>query len=206
MEPFTTLTARVVAIPAANIDTDQIIPARFLKTISKTGLGRNLFADWRYDDEGHPKADFPLNRTENNGARILLAGDNFGCGSSREHAPWALIDYGFRAIISTSFADIFRNNALKNGLLPLVVDDETHAQLLSLAQEDPTIELTIDMDTQSLTLPDGRRTRFPIDTFNKICMMEGLDQLGYLLKHGPAIEMYERDHPARVDTEAYSLT
>ncbi len=206
MEPFTTLTARMVAIPADHIDTDQIIPARFLKTISKTGLGRNLFADWRYDDEGRPNPDFPLNRPENGGARILLAGDNFGCGSSREHAPWALADYGFRAVISTSFADIFRNNALKNGLLPLIVDDETHQQLLSLAQEDPELELTIDMDTQSLMLPDGRRARFPIDTFNKTCMMEGLDQLGYLLKHGPDIEAYERSHPARVDTEAYPLS
>lgn len=206
MEPFTTLTARVIALPADHIDTDQIIPARFLKTISKTGLGQNLFADWRYDDAGRPKPDFPLNRPENGGAQILLAGDNFGCGSSREHAPWALADFGFRAVISTSFADIFRNNALKNGLLPLIVDDQTHEQLVSLATEDPQMELTIDMDTQSLLLPDGRRVRFPIDPFNKICMMEGLDQLGYLLKHGPAIEDYERDHPARVNTEAYPLT
>lgn len=206
MEPFTTLTARVVAIPADHIDTDQIIPARFLKTISKTGLGQNLFADWRYDDAGRPKPDFPLNRPENGGAQILLAGDNFGCGSSREHAPWALADFGIRAVISTSFADIFRNNALKNGLLPLIVDDDTHEQLVSLAMEDPQMELTIDMDTQSLLLPDGRRVQFPIDPFNKICMMEGLDQLGYLLKHGPEIAAYERDHPARVNTEAYPLT
>ena len=206
MEPFTTLTARVVTIPADHIDTDQIIPARFLKTISKNGLGANLFADWRYDSEGHPNPAFPLNRPEHNGARILLAGDNFGCGSSREHAPWALTDYGFRAIISTSFADIFRNNALKNGLLPLVVDDETHEQLLSLTTEDPDMELTIDLDTQSLILPDGRRIRFPIDRFNKVCMLEGLDQLGYLLKHGPAIEAYEALYPARVDTHAHPLS
>ena len=206
MEPFTTLTARVVAIPVDNIDTDQIIPARFLKTISKAGLGQNLFADWRYNDEGEPNPDFPLNRPENAGVRILLAGDNFGCGSSREHAPWALTDYGFRAIISTSFADIFRNNALKNGLLPLVVDIETHKQLLSLVNEDPEMELKIDMDTQSLLLPDGRRARFPIDTFNKICMMEGLDQMGYLLKHESELEGYERSHPARINTEAYPLT
>lgn len=206
MEPFTTLTARVVTIPADHIDTDQIIPARFLKTISKNGLGANLFADWRYDSEGHPNPAFPLNQPEHNGARILLAGDNFGCGSSREHAPWALTDYGFRAIISTSFADIFRNNALKNGLLPLVVDDETHEQLLSLTTEDPDMELTIDLDTQSLILPDGRRIRFPIDRFNKVCMLEGLDQLGYLLKHDAAIEAYEALYPARVDTHAHPLS
>ena len=165
MEPFTTLTARVVAIPSDHIDTDQIIPARFLKTISKTGLGKSLFADWRYDSDGQPNPAFPLNLPENQGAGILLAGDNFGCGSSREHAPWALTDYGIRAVISTSFADIFRNNALKNGLLPLVVDDDTHEQLLSLAAEDPELELTIDLDTQSLILPDGRRIEFPIDVF-----------------------------------------
>lgn len=206
MEPFTTLTARVVALPTDHIDTDQIIPARFLKTISKTGLGKNLFSDWRYDDEGRPNPVFPLNQPEHQGAQILLAGDNFGCGSSREHAPWALTDYGFRAVISTSFADIFRNNALKNGLLPLIVDDMTHEQLLSLAAEDPALELTIDLDTQSLILPDGRRIEFPIDSFNKVCMLEGLDQLGYLLKHRPQIESYEATHPARVNTKAHTLS
>ena len=200
MEPFTTLTGRLVAIPADHIDTDQIIPARFLKTISKAGLGQNLFADWRYDEAGQPNPNFPLNRPENAGARILLAGDNFGCGSSREHAPWALTDFGFRAIISTSFADIFRNNALKNGLLPLIVDDATHAQLMSLVAEEPETEVAIDLDTQSLILPDGRRVTFPIDAFSKVCMLEGLDQLGYLLKHGPAIETFEAAHPERVDT------
>lgn len=205
MEPFETLTARLVAIPASNIDTDQIIPARFLKTISKSGLGKNLFADWRYENGGQPNPDFPLNQSWHIGARILLAGDNFGCGSSREHAPWALTDYGFRAIISTSFADIFRNNALKNGLLPLVVDEETHNQLLSLATEDPDLELTIDIDSQTLTLPDGRRTHFPIDPFNKVCLMQGLDQLGYLLKHNPDIDIYERDNQARVNTEVPSF-
>ena len=200
MDPFTTLTGRLVALPKDHIDTDQIIPARFLKTISKAGLGQNLFADWRYDEAGRPNPDFPLNRPENAGARILLAGDNFGCGSSREHAPWALTDYGFRAIISTSFADIFRNNALKNGLLPLIVDEATHEQLFSLAAEDPETAITIDLDTQSLILPDGRRVTFPIDAFSKVCMLEGLDQLGYLLKHDPAIAAYEAAHPARVDT------
>ena len=200
MEPFTTLTGRLMAIPADHIDTDQIIPARFLKTISKAGLGQNLFADWRYDEAGQPNPNFPLNRPENAGARILLAGDNFGCGSSREHAPWALTDFGFRAIISTSFADIFRNNALKNGLLPLIVDNATHAQLMSLVAEEPETEVAIDLDTQSLILPDGRRVTFPIDAFSKVCMLEGLDQLGYLLKHGPAIETFEAAHPERVDT------
>ena len=206
MEPFKTITTRVIAIPADHIDTDQIIPARFLKTVSKDGLGKNLFSDWRYDGEGNPNPDFPLNRPENQGARVLLAGDNFGCGSSREHAPWALTDYGFRVVISTSFADIFRNNALKNGLLPLVVDDTTHEQLLSLVAEEPQLELTIDLDTQSLILPDGRRVMFPIDSFNKICMLEGLDQLGYLLKHESEIQIYEREHPARVNTAEYLLS
>ncbi len=206
MEPFTTLTARLVAIPKDHIDTDQIIPARFLKTISKTGLGDNLFADWRYDSEGRPNPEFPLNNPQNRGARILLAGDNFGCGSSREHAPWALVDYGFRAVISTSFADIFRNNALKNGLLTIIVDDDTQEQLFSLAGEEPETELTIDLDTQSLILPDGRRVSFPIDTFNKVCMLEGLDQLGYLLKHGPAIDAYESAQPYRVNTALHPLS
>lgn len=206
MEPFNKLTAQVVAIPADHIDTDQIIPARFLKTISKTGLGKNLFADWRYDSDGAPNRDFPLNQPQHQGAQILLAGDNFGCGSSREHAPWALTDFGFRAIISTSFADIFRNNALKNGLLPLVVDDDTHRQLMSLAAEEPELELSIDLDTQSLILPDGRRVQFPIDAFNKTCLLEGLDQLGYLLKHKPEIEAYETGHGTRVNTLAHPLS
>ena len=205
MEPFKKLTAQVVAIPTDHIDTDQIIPARFLKTISKTGLGKSLFADWRYDANGVPNPDFPLNQPRHQAAKILLAGDNFGCGSSREHAPWALADYGFRAVISTSFADIFRNNALKNGLLPLVVDDDTHQQLMSLAAEEPDMELSIDLDTQSLILPDGRRVQFPIDSFNKICLLEGLDQLGYLLKHGPEIEAFEADHRARVNTHDHPL-
>ncbi|MCO5178556.1 MAG: 3-isopropylmalate dehydratase small subunit [Candidatus Promineofilum sp.] len=206
MEPFTTLNARVVTIPTDHIDTDQIIPARFLKTISKSGLGKNLFSDWRYDGEGQPNPDFPLNWPANQGAQILLAGDNFGCGSSREHAPWALTDYGIRAVISTSFADIFRNNALKNGLLPVVVDDETHEQLLSLAAEEPGLQLSIDLDTQLLILPDGRRISFPIDTFNKVCLLEGLDQLGYLLKNDPAIKAFESSHPSRIDTMARPLS
>jgi 3-isopropylmalate/(R)-2-methylmalate dehydratase small subunit len=206
MEPFTTLTSRLVAIPKDHIDTDQIIPARYLKTTKKTGLGSNLFADWRYNDSGELVSEFPLNKPENQGAQILLAGDNFGCGSSREHAPWALVDFGFRAVISTSFADIFRNNALKNGLLPLVVDDDTQQQLISLLDEAPDIEVTIDLDTQSLILPDGRRVSFPIDSFNKVCMMEGLDQLGFLLKQKNDIETYEANHPSRVNTKAQPLS
>ncbi|PWH20128.1 MAG: 3-isopropylmalate dehydratase small subunit [Ardenticatenia bacterium] len=200
MQPFTRITSRVVALPIDNIDTDQIIPARFLKTISKEGLGQHLFADWRYNPDGSPKPDFPINQPGAREARILLVGDNFGCGSSREHAPWALIDFGFRAIISTSFADIFRNNALKNGLLPVVVDIDTHRQLFEMAEADPSTVLTIDLAEQSLILPNGKQVYFPIDTFNKKCLLEGIDQLGYLLKQEPLIQAYEALHPARVST------
>ncbi len=200
MEPFKTLTSRVVAMPAENIDTDQIIPARFLKTTSKVGLGDNLFADWRYNADGTPRPDFPLNRPEAKGAQILLAGDNFGCGSSREHAPWALTGFGFRAVISTSFADIFRNNALKNGLLPVVVDAETHWQLLSLAEEEPDMQITIDLASQTLRLPDGRQVTFALDGFSKTCLLEGVDQLGYLLKHETGVAAFEQAHPTRVNT------
>lgn len=200
MEPFTTLEGRVVSIPVDNIDTDQIIPARFLKTTSKAGLGNHLFADWRYAPDGSPRPEFPLNWPSAKGAPFLLVGDNFGCGSSREHAPWALTDFGFRAVISTSFADIFRNNALKNGLLPVAVDAVTHQQLLSLAAEDATLTLVVDLASQTLTLPDGRRVNFPIDAFSKTCLLEGLDQLGYLLKQELAITAYELAHPPRVDT------
>lgn len=200
MERFTTLTSTMVCLPVNDIDTDQIIPARFLKTTSKMGLGTNLFADWRYDEDGLPVSDFACNLPESQGASILLAGDNFGCGSSREHAPWALMDFGFKAIISTSFADIFRNNALKNGLLPVLVDPDTHRQLMSLVDEDPATAVTVDLDTQSLILPDGRRAAFPIDGFSKTCLLEGLDQLGYLIKQEPAIDRFEATHPARVNT------
>ncbi len=192
MEPFTTLTGRLVALPKDHIDTDQIIPARFLKTISKAGLGQNLFADWRYDEAGRPNPDFPLNRPENAGARILLAGDNFGCGSSREHAPWALTDYGFRAIISTSFADIFRNNALKNGLLPIIVDADTHRMLFDLLEEVPNAELKIDLATQTLSLPTGQSASFPIDDFSKTCLLNGVDELGYILTFADQIAAFEQ--------------
>ena len=166
MPPFTTLKSRVVALAIDNIDTDQIIPARFLKTISKVGLGEDLFSDWRYHPDGTHKPEFPLNRPQAREANILLAGHNFGCGSSREHAPWALVDFGFRAVISTSFADIFRNNALKNGLLPVVVDADTHRQLFSLVEEEPSTLLIVDLAAQSLILPDGRKVEFPIDEFS----------------------------------------
>ncbi len=200
MQPFTTLTSHMVAIPTENIDTDQIIPAQFLKTISKKGLGKNLFHHWRYLEDGSPKPDFPLNQPEAQGAKILLAGDNFGCGSSREHAPWSLMDFGFTAVISTGFADIFRNNSLKNGLLPIIVDDATHEQLLSLAAEDPDTQVSVDLANQTLTLPDGRSVQFPIDNFSKTCMLEGLDQLGYLLKQADVVAEFEAAHPARVNT------
>lgn len=188
MEPIRTIRSKTAVLPFEDIDTDQIIPARFLTTTTKEGLGRNLFADWRYDADGTPKPDFVLNRPEAQGATILVAGRNFGCGSSREHAPWALVDYGFRAVVSSEFADIFRNNALKNGLLPVIVDAETHAWLLA----NPGAEITVDLESTTLTLPDGRAVSFPIDRFSRYCLMNGLDQLGFLLEQRDAIAEYER--------------
>jgi 3-isopropylmalate/(R)-2-methylmalate dehydratase small subunit len=190
MAQFTTLTSRVVPLPVNDIDTDQIIPARFLKATDKNGMGDNLFADWRYHEDGSPKADFILNKPEAAGCQILLAGDNFGCGSSREHAPWALTGYGFRAVISTSFADIFRNNALKNGLLPIIMDEETHKLLLDLADEAPRAELTIDLASQTLSYPGGSVT-FPIDPFNKTCLLNGVDELGYIMGFEKEITAFE---------------
>jgi 3-isopropylmalate/(R)-2-methylmalate dehydratase small subunit len=200
MEAFRQLTSHMVAIPTENIDNDQIIPARFLKTITKKGLGKNLFSDWRYNEDGSPKEDFALNKPEAQGAQILLAGDNFGAGSSREHAPWSLMDFGFKAIISTGFADIFRNNSLKNGLLPIIVDEETHQQLMSIVAEEPDAQVTVDLAGQQVVLPDGRSVEFPIDNFSKTCILEGLDQLGYLQKQAEQIAAYEAKHPARVNT------
>lgn len=190
MNQFTTLTSRVIALPVDNIDTDQIIPARFLKVTDKAGLGAHLFADWRYNPDGSPKSDFILNRPEAHGAQILLVGDNFGCGSSREHAPWALMGFGFRAVISTSFADIFRNNALKNGLLPVIVDAATHRALFDLVTEIPTVELTIDLAAQTLSFLDKAVT-FPIDSFSKTCLLQGVDELGYILSFEREIAAYE---------------
>lgn len=194
MPQFTHLTSRLVVLPVNDIDTDQIIPARYLKVTDKTGLGAALFADWRYNADGSPKPDFALNQPAAQGAQILLAGDNFGCGSSREHAPWALTGYGFRAVISTSFADIFRNNALKNGLVPVVVDPATHAELLDLAEEAPGATLAVDLAAQTLTLPGGRAVGFPIDGFSKACLLQGTDELGYLLSFEPQITAFETAH------------
>jgi len=191
MQPFTTLTSRIISIPNRDIDTDQIIPARYLKVTDKAGLAEGLFYSWRYHQDGSPVAEFPLNRPENQNAEILLVGDNFGCGSSREHAPWALIGWGIRAIISTSFADIFRNNALKNGLLPVVVEPRMHRHLFEAAISDPDIEIFIDLASQLISLPDGTQATFPIDGFNKTCLLEGLDSIGYLLRHEKEIASYE---------------
>ncbi|MEM7031846.1 MAG: 3-isopropylmalate dehydratase small subunit [Chloroflexota bacterium] len=200
MEALTTLTSRMVSIPTENIDTDQIIPARFLKVTDKNGLGDNLFTDWRYEEDGTPKPDFILNQEQAKGVQILVAGDNFGCGSSREHAPWALMGYGFKVIVSTSFADIFRNNSLKNGLLPVIVDEETHRQLQSLIEEEPSTAVSIDLEKQTLTLPDGRTVTFPIDAFSKNCITNGLDQLGYLQSNIPNVEQFETSYETRVNT------
>ncbi len=194
MAQFTTLTARVVSLPVNDIDTDQIIPARYLKATDKVGMGDNLFADWRYNPDGSPKPDFVLNKPESQGAQILLAGDNFGCGSSREHAPWALTGFGFRAVISTSFADIFRNNSLKNGLLPIIVDAQTHRDLFDLMEEVPNAELAVDLASQTLTLPTGKKVSFPIDGFAKTCLLKGTDELGYLQSFENQIAAYEREH------------
>ena len=196
MDKFTSLESQFVTLPIDNIDTDQIIPARFLKTISKEGLGDQLFNDWRYDSEGRPKPDFILNQPVARGRAILLAGDNFGCGSSREHAPWALTQYGFRAVISTSFADIFKGNSLKNALLPVVVPGDVHAWLLA----NPEAKLKIDLGSQTLTLPNGRTVEFPIDAFSKHCLLEGVDELGFILHQEAAIAAYERQHPITVNT------
>ena len=190
MAQFTSLISRIVALPVNDIDTDQIIPARFLKATDKKGMGDNLFADWRYNADGSPKPDFALNQPEAAGHQILLAGDNFGCGSSREHAPWALTGFGFRAVISTSFADIFRSNALKNGLLPIIVDEPTHQRLLAMVGENPGVELAIDLATQALTFPGGSVT-FPIDSFNKTCLLNGVDELGYILSFEKEIAAFE---------------
>jgi 3-isopropylmalate/(R)-2-methylmalate dehydratase small subunit len=190
MAHFTTLTSHIIPLPVNDIDTDQIIPARFLKATDKNGMGDNLFADWRYNSNGSPKPDFILNRRESKAAQILLAGDNFGCGSSREHAPWALTAYGFRAIISTSFADIFRNNSLKNGLLPIIVDEKTHKMLFDYIEEVPNAEFIIDLESQTLNFPNGSVT-FPIDPFSKACLLNGVDELGYIMGFEKEIAQFE---------------
>ena len=199
---FQTITSRVVPLPATNIDTDQIIPARFLKTISKEGLGANLFCDWRYDAQGRPKPDFILNQARAQGAQVLLAGDNFGCGSSREHAPWALLQFGFRAVISTSFADIFRGNSLKNGLVPVIVPGDVHAELFRTVERNPDAAVTIDLSRQTLTLPGGREVEFPVDSFSKHCLLEGVDELGYMLQHEAKIAAFEGKRVGSINTLA----
>ena len=193
-----TIESKTVTIPIDNIDTDQIIAARFLKTTSMEGLGDNLFLDWRYLPDGSPNPDFALNKPSAKGAEILVVGDNFGCGSSREHAPWALKQYGFKAIVSTSFADIFKGNALKNGLLPIVMPPDIHAELLKW----PGIVLKIDLATQTVTLAGGRTVEFPIDPFAKQCLIEGVDELGYMLNQQPAIAAYEAKRRDSVNTLA----
>jgi 3-isopropylmalate/(R)-2-methylmalate dehydratase small subunit len=193
MEAFTTLTTTMAPLLRHDVDTDQIIPARYLRGTSRHGLGEGLFAGWRYTADGAPDPNFVLNQPAYAGAQILVAGDNFGCGSSREHAPWALLDYGFRVVVGISFADIFRSNAMKNGLLPVVVEPEIASRLARLAQEAPETAIAIDLAAQTVILPDGESTSFPIDSFNKRCLLEGLDQLGYLLRHEDAIATFERD-------------
>jgi len=192
MQPFTTITSRVISLPRNNVDTDQIIPAHYLKVTDKAGLAKGLFSGWRYRSDGSPAPDFPLNQERYQDAQILLVGDNFGCGSSREHAPWALIGWGIRAMISTSFADIFCNNALKNYLLPVVVDERTHSEVVAALEANPTLEVSIDLPSQTLQWPEGSEILFPIDPFSKTCLLEGVDQLGYLLKHEVQIAAYEK--------------
>lgn len=187
MEPITEIRSRTAVLPLDDVDTDQIIPARFLRTTVREGLGENLFADWRYNSDGEKVANFVLNQPDAQGAQILVAGRNFGCGSSREHAPWALLDYGFRAVVSTEIADIFRNNSLKNGFLPVVVDSGIHGWLL----ENPGVELTLDVESRSLSLPDGRVTEFPLESFSRYCLLNGVDQLGFLLNHAGDISRFE---------------
>jgi len=188
MKAIQTITSRTVVLPSSNIDTDQIIPARFLTTTTREGLGRSLFADWRYDAQGTPKADFVLNHPQAQGCHILVAGNNFGCGSSREHAPWALLDYGLEAVVSTEIADIFRNNSLKNGFLPVVVDQATSDWLLT----NPGAQVTINVEATTLELPNGTRVKFPLEAFSRYCLLNGVDELGFLLDRRAQIEAYER--------------
>ena len=191
MNPVTRIQSRTVVLPTTDIDTDQLIPARFLTTTSREGLGQFLFHDLRFDANGNTDPEFALNKPDADGCGILVAGNNFGCGSSREHAPWALLDYGFQAVISTEIADIFRNNSLKNGLLPVVVDADT----LQYLMQNPGISLDIDVAQATLGLPDGKTIEFPIDGFARHCLIEGIDQLGYLLQHATRISAFEESRP-----------
>ena len=199
-EAFRNFTSKLIPLPAENVDTDQIIPARFLKTTERSGLASALFNDWRYLPDGSPNPDFVLNQPEMQGRKVLVVGDNFGCGSSREHAPWALTSWGVRAIISTSFADIFQNNSLKNGLLPIVVDPETHARLMAMVNADPDAEVSVDLAELGLLLPDGTTTDFDIDPFARTMLLAGTDEIGWVLERSVDIDAWERANPARVDT------
>ena len=199
-EPFRSVTSAVVPFPRNDIDTDQIIPARFLKTVNRAGLGDQLFFDWRYLPDGAPNPEFILNQPSMAGRAVLLAGDNFGCGSSREHAPWALMAWGIRAVISSSFADIFRNNALKNGLLPIAVAPDVLERLFAIVEADPAASVTVDLAAQELRVPDGEVIGFKVDAFARRMILDGTDELGYLLKLEPLIAAYEASHPARVST------
>lgn len=194
MATFTKLTSRVVLLLVDNIDTDQIIPARFLKVIDKKGLGENLFSDWRYNADGSPKQEFVLNQPQHRGAQILLAGDNFGCGSSREHAPWALTAFGFHAVINTTIADIFRGNSLKNGLLPIILVPIEYRKLKEEIQKSPNAEVTVDLEKQQITLPSGAHATFPIDPFSKFCLLNGVDELEYLQRFTKEVKQYETAH------------
>ena len=197
MKPFTNFESRLVALNITNIDTDQIIPARFLKTTSKVGLDKQLFNDWRYDAQGNPNPEFVLNQPQAQGAQVLLAGDNFGCGSSREHAPWALTQFGFRAVISTSFADIFKQNSLKNSLLPIVVPEDVAAELFAAG---PEATVKIDLPNQTLTTPSGREVAFPVDGFSKHCLVNGVDELGYIQQQEASIAAFEAKRIGSINT------
>jgi 3-isopropylmalate/(R)-2-methylmalate dehydratase small subunit len=206
-EPYARFTSRVIPLPAENVDTDQIVPARFLKVTDKAGLGETLFRDWRYEEDGSLKNPrFVLDQPEMAGRRILLAGDNFGCGSSREHAPWALAAWGISAVITTSCADIFQGNALKNGLLPIMVDPERHRQLFELVKRDPDVELTVDLEAQVVHLPGDEDLPFSVDPFSKLMLLKGTDEMGYLLGKGAAIDAWEAAHQPRVDTRPTAAT
>ena len=201
-EPLRPFTSKLVPLLADNVDTDQIIPARYLKGTSKAGLCEGLFADWRYEGDGNPREGFVLNRPEMAGRSILLAGANFGSGSSREHAAWALQAFGFRAVLAPLFADIFRNNALKNGMLPVQLPAEAHAELAAATDADPDAEVTVDLEAETVTLPGGRTVGFGVDPFARQMLLDGTDELGYLLSRGAAVAAYEDAHPSRVDTTA----
>jgi 3-isopropylmalate/(R)-2-methylmalate dehydratase small subunit len=202
-EPYRVFTSRIVPLPAENVDTDQIVPARYLKVTDKAGLAEALFRDHRFAEDGQLKdPPFILDEPRMAGRHILLVGDNFGSGSSREHAPWALTSWGIRALISTSFADIFNSNSLKNGLLPIRVDAATHRRLFELVERDPDAELTVDLAEQGVLLPDGSTISFDVDPFAKLMLLGGTDELGYLLGKASDIERWEQSHPGRIDTTA----